>query len=50
MRFSHIFIDRPILACVVSVFITLIGAFSYFSLPVAQYPEIAPPTIEISAR
>ena len=50
MRFSHIFIDRPILACVVSVFITLIGGFAYFTLPVAQYPEIAPPTIEISAR
>jgi HAE1 family hydrophobic/amphiphilic exporter-1 len=50
MRFSHIFIDRPILACVVSVFITLIGGFAYFTLPVSQYPEIAPPTIEISAR
>ena len=50
MRFSHVFIDRPILAGVVSVFITLIGGFAYFTLPVAQYPEIAPPTIEISAR
>jgi hydrophobe/amphiphile efflux-1 (HAE1) family protein len=50
MRFSHIFIDRPILACVVAVFITLIGGFAYFTLPVSQYPEIAPPTIEISAR
>jgi hydrophobe/amphiphile efflux-1 (HAE1) family protein len=50
VRFSHIFIDRPILACVVAVFITLIGGFAYFTLPVAQYPEIAPPTIEISAR
>ena len=49
MRFSHIFIDRPILAGVVSVFITLLGVFSYFTLPVAQYPEIAPPTIDISA-
>jgi multidrug efflux pump subunit AcrB len=50
LRFSHVFIDRPILAGVVSVFITLIGGFAYFTLPVAQYPEIAPPTIEISAR
>ncbi|MCI0428930.1 MAG: efflux RND transporter permease subunit, partial [Rhodospirillales bacterium] len=49
MRFSHLFIDRPILAGVVSVFITLIGGFAYLTLPVAQYPEIAPPTIEISA-
>jgi HAE1 family hydrophobic/amphiphilic exporter-1 len=49
VRFSHIFIDRPILAGVVSVFITLMGVFAYFTLPVAQYPEIAPPTIDISA-
>lgn len=49
MRFSHIFIDRPILATVVSILITLIGAVAYFGLPVAQYPEIAPPTIVVSA-
>ena len=49
MRFSHFFIDRPIFATVVAVFITLIGGAAYFTLPVAQYPEIAPPTIEIRA-
>ena len=49
MRISHFFIDRPIFAAVVSVLITLIGAISYFALPVAQYPEIAPPTIIVSA-
>jgi HAE1 family hydrophobic/amphiphilic exporter-1 len=49
MRFSHFFIDRPIFATVLSVFITLVGAAAYFTLPVAQYPEIAPPTIEIRA-
>ncbi|NYZ14113.1 multidrug efflux RND transporter permease subunit [Azospirillum sp. RWY-5-1] len=49
MRFSHFFIDRPIFAAVVSIFITLIGAFAYLTLPVAQYPEIAPPTIEVRA-
>ena len=49
MRFPHFFIDRPIFATVISVLITLIGGFAYFSLPVAQYPEIAPPTIEIRA-
>ena len=49
MKFSHFFIDRPIFACVVSILITLVGAFSYFSLPVAQYPEVAPPTIVVSA-
>jgi HAE1 family hydrophobic/amphiphilic exporter-1 len=49
LRFSHFFIDRPIFATVIAVFITLIGAFAYGTLPVAQYPEIAPPTIEIRA-
>jgi len=49
MRLSHFFIDRPIFATVLSVFITLIGGFAYFTLPVAQYPEIAPPTIVVSA-
>jgi hydrophobe/amphiphile efflux-1 (HAE1) family protein len=49
MNLSHFFIDRPIFAIVVSIFITLIGGIAYFSLPVAQYPEIAPPTIVISA-
>src|SRR5215813_7585810 len=50
MKLTHFFIDRPIFAMVVSIFITLVGGISYFSLPVAQYPEIAPPTIAISAR
>jgi len=49
VNLSHFFIDRPIFAMVVSIFITLIGGIAYVSLPVAQYPEIAPPTIVISA-
>jgi HAE1 family hydrophobic/amphiphilic exporter-1 len=49
MRLSHFFIDRPIFATVLSIFVTLIGGIAYFTLPVAQYPEIAPPTIEIRA-
>ena len=49
MNLSHFFIDRPIFAMVLSIFITLLGGFAYLSLPVAQYPEIAPPTIVISA-
>ena len=49
MRFSHFFIDRPIFAGVISVLIVLIGAFAYPGLPVAQYPEIAPPTIAVTA-
>jgi len=49
MRLTHFFIDHPIFASVISVFITIVGAVAYFSLPVAQYPEIAPPTIQVSA-
>ncbi len=49
MNFSRFFIDRPIFAIVISVVITLIGAFAYPLLPLSQYPEIAPPTIAIQA-
>src|SRR5712671_2255814 len=48
MRFTHLFINRPILATVVSVFITLIGLGALFFLPVAQYPEIVPPTVQVT--
>ncbi|MFN0043016.1 MAG: efflux RND transporter permease subunit [Alphaproteobacteria bacterium] len=50
MRLSHFFIDRPIFATVLSILITLVGGLAYFALPVAQYPEIAPPTVVISAN
>src|ERR1700726_4624001 len=49
VNLSHFFIDRPIFATVLSVFVILIGGAAYFTLPVAQYPEIAPPTIVVSA-
>lgn len=49
MKLPHFFIDRPIFATVLSVFVTLIGGVAYLGLPVAQYPEIAPPTIEVRA-
>jgi HAE1 family hydrophobic/amphiphilic exporter-1 len=49
MNFPHFFIDRPIFAAVISIIITLIGGVAYFSLPVAQYPEIAPPSISVTA-
>ena len=49
MRFSHFFIDRPIFAAAVSVVITLIGLISYLTLPVDQYPQIAPPTVSVNA-
>ena len=48
MRLSRIFIDRPIFAAVIAVVITLVGAISYFGLPIAQYPEVVPPTITVS--
>jgi hydrophobe/amphiphile efflux-1 (HAE1) family protein len=49
MRFSHLFIRRPIFAAVIAVIITLVGGFAYFGLPVAQYPEVVPPTVTVSA-
>ncbi len=49
MRFSHFFIDRPIFAAVLSVTIMVIGAVAFFNLPVAQYPEVTPPTIVVEA-
>ena len=49
MNFPHFFIDRPIFAAVISILITLIGGVAYLSLPVAQYPEIAPPSISVTA-
>ncbi len=48
MRFTHRFIDRPILATVISVFLTLIGLGALVVLPVAQYPEIVPPTVQVT--
>ncbi len=49
MNLSHFFIDRPIFAGVISVIIMIMGMLSYSSLPVTQYPDIAPPTIEVTA-
>lgn len=49
MKFTHFFIDHPIFATVLSVLITIIGAVSYLTLPISEYPDIAPPTIEVRA-
>src|SRR5437867_4136508 len=46
--FSRFFINRPIFASVLSIVITLAGGLAVITLPVAQYPEIAPPTVEVS--
>lgn len=48
--FSRFFIDRPIFATVISLIFVLAGAISMFNLPVAQYPELTPPTICVQAR
>ncbi|MCF0233471.1 MAG: efflux RND transporter permease subunit, partial [Thermoguttaceae bacterium] len=47
---ARFFIDRPIFATVLSILIVLIGAISYTTLPVAQFPNVAPPTINVSAN
>lgn len=46
--FSRFFIDRPIFASVLSIVVTLAGGIAVWTLPVAQYPEITPPTVEVS--
>ena len=48
MNFPHFFIDRPIFAGVISIVITLVGVIALSTLPIAQYPEIAPPTIQVT--
>jgi multidrug efflux pump len=47
---SRFFIDRPIFASVLSIVITLAGAVSLFNLPLAMYPQIAPPTVQVDCR
>ncbi|MEE1609914.1 efflux RND transporter permease subunit [Microvirga sp. CF3016] len=49
MRFAHFFVDRPIFATVLSALFLIIGGIAYTTLPVAQYPEIAPPTVVVRA-
>jgi hydrophobic/amphiphilic exporter-1 (mainly G- bacteria), HAE1 family len=49
MKFAHFFVDRPIFASVLSIVIIIVGLVAYAGLPIAQYPEIAPPTIVVRA-
>jgi len=46
---SHFFIDRPIFAAVLSIVITIMGTAALTSLPIAQYPDISPPTVIVTA-
>lgn len=49
MNFAKFFIDRPIFATVLSILIVIIGSMAFLSLPIEQYPSVAPPTIQVSA-
>jgi multidrug efflux pump len=48
MKFSYFFIDRPIFASVLSMLIVLAGGITAFFLPIAQYPDVVPPTVVVS--
>ena len=50
MRISHFFIDRPIFASVVAIVFVILGGVAFVRLPIAQYPEISPPTINITGQ
>ena len=50
MKISHFFIDRPIFAAVISIVFVILGGVSFSRLPVAQYPEIAPPIINVTGQ
>ena len=47
--FSKLFIYRPVLACVISLLLVLLGLVSYIGLPVEQYPDLAPPVVHVEA-
>ncbi|MBC8087161.1 MAG: multidrug efflux RND transporter permease subunit [Phycisphaerae bacterium] len=49
MKFSKFFIDRPILAGVLSIIVFLAGAIAMFRLPISEYPEVVPPSIVVRA-
>src|SRR5262245_34917227 len=46
---SHFFIDRPIFASVLSIVIVIVGGVARTQLPIAQYPEVAPPVVQVTA-
>src|SRR5260370_41799227 len=47
---ARFFIDRPVLAWVISIIIILLGALAAGFLPIAEYPEVTPPTVRVSAN
>ena len=46
---ANTFIKRPVTAIVISIVIVLVGVLSIFNLPVSQYPDITPPSVQVSA-
>jgi HAE1 family hydrophobic/amphiphilic exporter-1 len=48
--FSKFFIERPVLANVIALLTVLVGVIAFFSLPITQYPNIVPPTVQVTAR
>jgi HAE1 family hydrophobic/amphiphilic exporter-1 len=47
---SKFFIERPVLANVIAILMMVIGAVALYSLPVAQYPDVVPPTVQVTTR
>src|ERR1700686_5630888 len=47
---SKFFIERPVLANVLAILMILIGAVALYGLPVAQYPDVVPPTVQVTTR
>ncbi|WP_272667542.1 MULTISPECIES: efflux RND transporter permease subunit [unclassified Providencia] len=49
MKFPHFFIQRPIFAMVLSIFILIAGILSFYKLPLSEYPSVTPPTVQVIA-
>ena len=49
MKIAHFFIDRPVFAIVLSIVALIAGSIAMFTLPIAQYPQIVPPTVTVAA-
>ena len=49
MGFAHFFINRPIFATVLSILALIVGSLAYVNLPIEQYPQVAPPTVQVIA-
>ena len=47
---SKFFIERPVLANVIAILMVLIGAVALYDLPIAQYPDVVPPTVQVATR